>query len=211
MTPAPRDERSRRRDGRQPVAAAVADAVADVVDLLRTRPPRAGTVRVVAVDGPSGAGKTTYAALLAVALGPPEAPAPVVHLDDIYPGWDGLEAAVPRLVEGVLAPLSRGEPARLRRHDWVLDREGDWYDVPVAPVVVVEGCAAGARACAPYLSALVWLEAPTGVRRDRGLRRDGEAYRPHWERWARQESRHFAREGTRDRADLVLDTGGCDV
>ena len=42
----------------------------------------------------------------------------------------------------------------------------------------------------------------------RGIARDGEAYRPHWERWARQEDALFAADRTRDRADVVLDTSG---
>ena len=40
--------------------------------------------------------------------------------------------------------------------------------------------------------------------------RDGEAYRPHWERWASQEAAHFAADGTRNRADLRVD-GAPDV
>jgi hypothetical protein len=70
---------------------------------------------------------------------------------------------------------------------------------------VVEGVGCGARACAPYLSLLVWVEAPRDVRFARGIARDGEAYRPHWERWARQEQALFAAEGTRERADVIID------
>ncbi len=40
----------------------------------------------------------------------------------------------------------------------------------------------------------------------RGIARDGEAYRPHWERWAEQEARLYAADRTRERADLVIDT-----
>ena len=72
--------------------------------------------------------------------------------------------------------------------------------------MIVEGAGAGARRCAPYLAVLVWVEADEDVRRDRALARDGDRYAPHWDRWARQERTHFAREGTRQRADLVLDT-----
>jgi hypothetical protein len=50
------------------------------------------------------------------------------------------------------------------------------------------------------------VEADREVRFARGIARDGEAYRPHWERWARQEGSLFAADGTRDRADIVLDT-----
>jgi hypothetical protein len=50
------------------------------------------------------------------------------------------------------------------------------------------------------------VEAEREVRFTRGIDRDGEAYRPHWERWARQEEALFAADRTRDRADVVLDT-----
>ena len=172
--------------------------------LLKGRPPRAGTTRVVAVDGASGAGKTTLAFRLSIAL----RRAPVVHMDDLYPGWDGLEAGVRRLVEEVLEPLSRGEPGRYRRYDWTLEEPAEARVVPVtAPVLVVEGVGCGAPACAPYLSLLVWVDAPADVRWTRAMSRDGDAYRPYWHRWAGQEERHFRRSGTRARADVVLSTG----
>jgi uridine kinase len=161
---------------------------------------------VVAVDGPSGSGKTTLATALAHALATDGIPAPVLRLDDVYPGWDGLDDAVPRLLEWVLEPLAAGRPARYRRFDWPSGEYAEWHDVPTAgaAALVVEGVSSGARACAPYLSLLLWVEAPRDVRFARGVERDGEAYRPHWERWARQEDAHFAREHTRERADEIL-------
>ncbi|MGH3425037.1 MAG: uridine kinase, partial [Nocardioidaceae bacterium] len=77
--------------------------------------------------------------------------------------------------------------------------------VVAGPALVVEGVGCGALGCAPYLSLLLWVEAPTEVRMRRGLERDGEAYRPHWERWARQEQQMFAAERTRERADVLVD------
>lgn len=181
----------------------VSGTVERVLSLVDARPPRAGTTRVVAVDGPSGSGKTTLAATLSEALGG----APVVHMDDLYPGWDGLADAVPRLREWVLEPLSRGETARYRRYDWVEHRYAEWHDLPATEVLVVEGVGSGARECAPYVTALVWVEAPHDLRLARGIERDGEAYRPHWERWAAQEEQHFRADGTRGRADVTVRTG----
>jgi energy-coupling factor transporter ATP-binding protein EcfA2 len=161
---------------------------------------------VVAVDGPSGAGKTTLAKALAARL--PDAA--VVHLDDLYPGWDGLDAAVPLLVEHVLAPLAGPAPIVVPAWDWTRDAPGPARPRPdLGPprpaVVLVEGAGSGARACVPYLTALVWLEAPEALRKERALARDGADYAPHWDRWAGQERRHAVRERTRERADLVLD------
>ncbi len=185
-------------------------AIDRVVELVGAAEPRCGGTLVIAVDGPSGSGKSTFAAALAGRLARAAgtgSPPPVVHMDDIYPGWDGLEAAVPLLAAGVLAPLARGEKAAYRRFDWEREEPAESHDVPAAPVLVLEGVGCGARACAPWLSVLVWMEAPARVRHARGLARDGEGYRPHWERWARQEEAHFARERTRARADVLVDTG----
>ena len=181
---------------------ATASALERAVTLVRAADPRCGTTVVVAVDGPSGAGKSSFATALAGRLGDPQ----VIRMDDLYPGWDGLAAAVPRLHDQVLAPLARGERAAYQRYDWDRGAYAEWHEVPAAPLLVLEGVACGARACAPYLSVLVWLEAARDVRFARGMDRDGEAYRPHWERWARQEEAHFAQEGTRGRADLVVVT-----
>lgn len=177
--------------------------VEQVAGLVRSRAPSAGSTLVMAVDGPSGSGKTTLAAAVSEALGG----VPVVHMDDVYPGWDGLEDAVPRLLEWVLEPLAAGLPARYRRYDWDRNEYAEWHDVPASPVVVVEGVASGARACSRYLSVLVWVDATRHVRFSRGIARDGEGFRPHWERWAVQEDRHFAIEGTRGRADVHVATG----
>lgn len=182
------------RDGREPerFAALAARALA--------APASAGATRVVAVDGPSGSGKTTLAARLAHALD-----APVVHLDDIYPGWDGLGEGMARLVDWILEPLARGGTARYRRYDWARSAYAEWHDVPASGVLVVEGVGSGCRAAAPYLALLAWIEAPLELRMARGVARDGEAYRPHWERWARQETELFAAEDTRGRADVLID------
>lgn len=188
--------------GPRPGPLPVAGALDRALDLVAGAEPRCGTTVVVAVDGPSGSGKSTFATALAARLGG----AQVVRMDDIYPGWDGLEAAVPLLRDGVLEPLARGERAAYLRFDWEREAFAEAHEVPAAPVLVVEGVGCGARACAPWLSVLVWMEASPEVRHGRGMDRDGETYRPHWERWAAQERRHFAAEGTRRRADLVVDT-----
>jgi len=157
---------------------------------------------VIALDGPSGAGKTRLAAQLAHNLDD----VAVVHLDDMYPGWQGLEAAVPRLVAWVLQPSARGGPARWRRWDWTQGRYAEWHLAAPGSVLVVDGVGSGARACAPYVDLLLWVEAPENVRYTNAMGRDGVAYRPHWRRWAAAERRHFEREGTRARADVVVST-----
>ncbi|WP_375002330.1 AAA family ATPase [Aeromicrobium sp. CTD01-1L150] len=171
-----------------------------VVDLVASRPARAGDTRVVAVDGPSGSGKTTLARRLAHLLD-----CQTIHMDDLYPGWDGLAEAPGLLVDQVLHPLSQAEPASYRRWDWHAHQWAESHPVAPEPVLLIEGVGSAALRCAPYLSLIVWIEAPREERMRRGLERDGETYRPHWERWARQEQELFAADHTRERADLVVD------
>lgn len=167
---------------------------------VRDAPAGAGACRVVAVDGRAGSGKSTLARRLATLLA-----APVLSMDDLYPGWDGLAAAVPALVAEVLQPLAAGRPAVHRRWDWAADRWAGWVTLPWCPYLVVEGVGCGARPAAPYLALLVWVEAPDDVRQERALARDGDGFRPHWDRWAGQEETLLAAERTRERADVVVE------
>lgn len=174
----------------------------DVVRRARRSTPRLGTVRLVVVDGPAGSGKTTFADRIARALDG----AQVVHMDDLYEGWSGLDDAVyRRLEEWVLAPLRAGRAGRYRRYDWDAGRFAEWHDVPVAEALVLEGVGAAARPVDGCAVVRVWVEAGADVRMTRGVARDGESLRGQWERWMRREAEHFAADGTRERADVLVD------
>ncbi|GAA3088369.1 uridine kinase family protein [Streptosporangium carneum] len=171
----------------------------DLAATIRRLPPSCGPVRVVAVDGPGGSGKTTFAGRLAGALG-----AQVVHSDDFPVPWDEPPQAWFEHVEDqVLGPLAAGEPGRYRRYDWVRGVHTDWVDVPVAPVLLLEGVST-ARRTAPAALA-VWIEAPEDLRLARVLARDGDRFEAQWRQWRRAEEEWFAADDTRARADLLLD------
>lgn|SRR5690606_8481469 len=175
--------------------------LAAVLTAVQGAAPRCGGVGVVAIDGLSGSGKTELGLAVGAALG-----APVVHMDHLYPGWDGLAESVEILVEEVLAPLARGEVAAYRVWDWHQDGWNGRLEVPPSDLVVVEGCGSSVGPAGEYASLRVWLEAPLDARMRRALTRDGESFRTHWEQWAAQESAVFGRDGTRAKADLVLTT-----
>ncbi|HEX3788419.1 MAG TPA: uridine kinase [Pseudonocardiaceae bacterium] len=173
--------------------------VRELAARLRATEPRAGRTRVLALDGRSGAGKSTLAARLQQELA-----APLVSLEDLYGGWDGLARGVDLLVTEVLEPLAAGRTAQIPHYDWTT---AEWLaPVPLPPpdLLVVEGVGAGARRAAAYTSLLVWLEADEASRRQRALARDGDTFAPHWASWAAQEDALLAADHPRDRADLVL-------
>ena len=73
---------------------------------------------------------------------------------------------------------------------------------------MIEGVGSGSTTIEDLVTVLAWVEAPSDLRMQRGIERDGEAFAPYWEAWARAESELFERERTRDRADLVVDGQG---
>jgi hypothetical protein len=149
---------------------------------------------VVIIDGGSGAGKTSLGIRLAPALD-----AQLVSLDDIYPGWDGLEAGSAAVVADVL----RAQGPGWRAWDWPADHAGEWHPLDPLRPLVVEGCGALSRASRARATLGVWVELDAAERKRRALDRDGDAYAPHWERWARQEAAFWAREHPERLADLV--------
>ena len=195
--------------GRDPVSgdpvlpADTSDVVGVVAARVRAATPRLGPVRLVCVDGPAGSGKSTLARRLGEVLD-----ATVLQVDDLLAGWSDLDGVWDRLADQVLTPLAAGRAGRYRRYDWVAGAFAEWHDVPVPGVLVLEGCGSARRAADDVAVLRVWVEAPREERLARGLARDGDDARDHWLAWMADEDRHFARERTRERADVRVDGWG---
>lgn len=162
---------------------------------------RADGTLVIAVDGPSGSGKSRLARRVARAVG---GPFTVLHADDLVAGWDSM-LNVPNRLADVLAELRAGRSATYDTWDWTGDRVGPPTTIEPAATIVVEGCGSGGLACAEYVDFLLWIDAPPAVRHERAIARDGDSYAPHWDRWAAQERELYARDRVRERADVLLD------
>ncbi|OKH98179.1 hypothetical protein A6A06_28655 [Streptomyces sp. CB02923] len=166
---------------------------------LRALPPSCGPVRLIAVDGHAGSGKSTFARRLGAALGG----APVVRLDDIAT-HDELFDWTERFRAEVLEPLSRGESARYRVYDWERREFAARRELAPAHAVIVEGVGAGRRAVRPYLACLLWMELTAGHSWERGRRRDGPELAAFWDDWIPAERAHFAADPSRPHAGLLV-------
>jgi uridine kinase len=159
----------------------------------------ASSATTVLIDGRSGSGKST----LATQLQQEWPDSVLVRLDDVYPGWDGLAWATEHVAASLLAPRSQGRPGRWRSWDWVDDRPATWHTVASAQRLVVEGVGVLTKASRALADLAIWVEADDAERKRRALDRDGDTYRPHWERWAAQEAEFIARHDPRACADLI--------
>ncbi|GAA0997682.1 nucleoside/nucleotide kinase family protein [Subtercola frigoramans] len=191
------------------------DAVLNLLDEAQASPATASTPRpegpVILIDGRSGSGKTDFSNALAEALTERwHSPVTLVHLDDIYPGWSGLESASRHVHDSLLSPCANStsdHPAApgWRRHDWATGHAAEWVTVDPSLPLLVEGTGSLSRQNAALATLTVWVELDDATRRDRALARDGETYEPYWEMWAEQENDFIAREGPRSLADVVID------
>lgn len=129
----------------------------------------------------------------------------LLALDSVYPGWDGLGEGAALVARDVLLPHSEGRRGRWRRWEWPEERWAEVHVVAPDLPIVVEGAGALTPTAAGAADVSVWLESPVVSRRERALARDGDDYRPHWDRWAAQEEAHIEAHHPRARATLVFD------
>lgn len=188
------------RSSTDPVDAALGAAVVALID----RVAAIGAPNpVVVLDGRSGAGKSSLARRL-VAGWPGRGRVQLVALDDVYPGWDGLADGVVYARESILRPHARGLMGVWKRWDWESDGRAEAHAVDPALPLVVEGSGLLTPEVAALADVSVWVEAPDSSRKTRALGRDGDTYRPHWDRWALQEDLHIAADDPVSLASVVV-------
>lgn len=144
------------------------------------------------LDGRAGSGKTTLAEGLGDMID-----AQIVHMDDLTPGWEGLQAAsiqLERLLDG----------GQVERYDWVQGRSDGVITVDRSRSLIVEGCGSLTLGTKRFATHSIWVEADDALRRERALTRDGAMFAEHWDTWAEQELAHQEINTPRLLADAVL-------
>jgi uridine kinase len=204
--------------GKTSLAGPLADAIAGAMGGVVIRPRRIGGRG--SVDTGEGAGASADGgAAVAHAPGPgtasysvpqPGATVPRVAVvsTDLLATWEHPLDWWAVMEEFLLAPIATGVVARMPVMQWVSGspRPDGSIVVPPVDVLILEGVSSGRSAVASRLSALVWVEVPGAAERlERAVARDGEAMRPFLARWQVDEAAHFAADGTRGRADVVID------
>jgi pantothenate kinase len=182
------------------IAEEIAAKVLKLVDAGKTMP-------IVLIDGRSNSGKSTLAAAVQNIIFKDGESAPrVVHMDDLYLGWNGLQAGVDYLQRFILKPLTDSYIAQWREFNWANpgelgfeSRNGEWREFSGGTPLIIEGCGALNQQSAPLADIRIWLEVDQETRHQRWLEREGSA--EHWAEWAAQEEEFYAREKSSELAD----------
>jgi len=178
------------------LAKEIADKTLELVELGKTTP-------IVLIDGRSNSGKSTLAGEVQNLIFKNGESAPrVIHMDDLYPGGDGLQAGVEYMNRFILGPISQGKTANWQEWDWSLNERKTWREFSGGTPLIIEGCGALSQLSAEVCDLSVWLDVDQEIRHARWLEREGSS--EHWAQWAAQEEEFYAREKSIHLADLIF-------
>jgi uridine kinase len=166
---------------------------------------RGNQTPIVLIDGRAGSGKSTFAEQLQQQLFRDGESAPrVIHMDNIFEGWDGLALGSDYMVRFILQPLARRETASWQDWSWVKNQRSSWREFSGGTPLIVEGCGSLTERSKEHADIAIWLEASEEVRRERWIQR--ERHLEKFDFWAAQELDFYAREKSQSLADLVIKT-----
>lgn len=171
-----------------------------IAEIYESHPANAMNVKIVAVDGHGGAGKSTLATKLASELD-----AQILHTDD-FASWDNPLNWWPALIEKTLEPIKHGAKSlSYERSSWTPDHSPEPVkDQVVTPIMILEGVSSARREFRPYLAYSIWVDAPKDVCIARGVERDGEKMRQQWEKWWAEEEKYIAEHQPKNYVDAIV-------
>ena len=185
--------------------------VASLYDTRDDRRVRADQPFLIAIDGKSGAGKSTFGRLLGKRLA-----AALVSVDDFYAGGTGIHRRSPEEMAGmcvdrvrlrsVLEELKSNRPARYSRFDWERfdgTQAARQTTVEPRPILIVEGVYANHPDVRDLMDFSVLLHVSEAERQRRLQEREGTV--TEWERqWHRAEDWYFGNAGRPEMFDLLF-------
>lgn len=162
---------------------------------------------VVAIDGGSGAGKTSLAHYVARELDH----VTIISTNDFLMPLAqqqndvGAELDWRRLKDQVLIPLAKSKPIKYWRYDPTEPTTQQWVDVVPNGIVVIEGAYSTRLELAPYYDVKMWVEAPMRIRLERMVQKDGDNTRDYWSAYLPNEVAYMETYLPQQYADIVID------
>lgn len=162
----------------------------------------ASNPQIILIDGPAGAGKTTLSFTLQK-----EFDCEVIHLDDIYNGWDdALGTSLTNTLLALVNSFKNGIEHQLPIFNWQTMQFDSSRVIAPAETLIIEGVGAGQSAIRKFAKRLYWLDVEAEIGYQRVIARDGEAIAEQMKIWKIREAKHFEAERTREFADFIIST-----
>ena len=161
-------------------------------------------VPLLAIDGPAGAGKTTLATKLEAEYSV-KSTVKVVHMDDLYNGWDdALGQSLTDTLQAITDAYLSGSTCTIKIFNWhamKFDREE--VIVPTG-YLILEGVGAAQEIVRKAGATTYWLDIDAETGLQRVLARDGAHIEKEMRQWQIQQSIHFAKDQTRENCEIKV-------
>jgi uridine kinase len=161
---------------------------------------------VIAIDGPAGAGKTTLAHEIFLALSP-KMSVNVIHMDDLYDGWENaLTNDLTKILQYLSAHHQSQQSANLSRYNWATSSFDPPEVIAPADLLILEGVGSGDKSLQDQFAALIWIDIDPNIGVQRVTDRDGPGVTIQMQKWLGTQQQYFSQHSTREKADFILTT-----
>jgi uridine kinase len=157
-----------------------------------------------AIDGPAGAGKTTYAAQLEAELSV-NATVKTIHMDDLYNGWDNaLSNALSEILDRISTAHLAGRECVIKKFNWSTMQFDSEEIITPTDFLIIEGVGAAQQIVRESGAITYWLDIEPEIGLQRVLARDGAHIEVQMRQWQIDQDKHFARDETRENCEFKL-------
>ena len=186
-------------------------ALSKITDIIDLKSENIVSV-VIGIDGLAGAGKSTLAKQIVHWAGN----AKHIELDDFYQPYQATKDSRlspkemcfrlfdwKRFRNDLLIPIAQGHAAIYQRYGWVEDRLLDHIEIPVAPVIVVEGVFSMLPSLRSFYDLKIYIDTPKIHRLNR-INARGYLNRGWMDLWMAAEDWYIDEIKPKDHVDLVI-------
>ena len=170
-----------------------------------------GKLPIVLIDGLAASGKSQFAKDLAEAFFQVDRQAArTIHMDDLYPGWNGLAEGSVYLLTNILLPLASSRSANWQVWNWRKNQRGaeepgnGRREFSGGTLLIVEGCGSISRLSYEHSDFQVWIDADDKERKERFSLRDQGKFAEYFGIWSAQEDEFYEREKSKQLAQLIV-------
>lgn len=161
---------------------------------------------IIAIDGPAGAGKTTLAQTISLALSP-QMSTTVIHMDELYPGWEkALGVELTETLTWLTQSHKAKKPLKYSPFNWALNEFNPSHVLDSTQLLILEGVGSAQRSIEGCLATSIWLDLDPQIGFQRVIERDGATITAEMTKWLAMQEQHFATDQTKERCEFLLST-----